>query len=200
LEAAGVAAVHIEDQIYPKRAHYHKGVEHLIDVDRMVAKLKAAMAARRDPNLVIIARTDAMQVHGFTEGVRRANAYLEAGADMAFVFPNTIKEAREAPRQINGPLLYYNGEADPLGRPVFSYPELQDMGYQMVAYSDSAIMAVTKAMKEMLENLKATGATGFDRAQMKFVRSYLEDSMGLEEMYRVELETVEKCETAGFCR
>ena len=191
LEAAGVAAVHIEDQIYPKRAHYHKGVEHLIDADDMVAKLKAAMAARRDPDLVIIARTDAMLVCGFAEGVRRANLYLEAGSDMAFIFPNTMEEAREAPKQINGPLVYYNGEADPLGRPIFSNQELQDMGYKMVAYSDSAIMAATKAVKEMLETLKVTGGTGFDQSEIELVRQYVEDSIGLEDMYRLELETVE---------
>jgi methylisocitrate lyase len=192
LEAAGAAAVHIEDQIYPKRAHYHKGVEHLIDTHDMVAKLKAAIAARRDPDFAIIARTDAMLVYGFAEGVRRANSYLEAGADMAFIFPNTIEEAREAPRQIDGPLVYYNGEADSLGRPVFTNQELQDMGYKMVAYSDSAIMAATKAVKEMLENLKTTGGTGLDQSEMKLVREYLEDSVGLEDMYKLELQTVER--------
>jgi methylisocitrate lyase len=71
LERAGVAALHIEDQIYPKRVHYHKGVEHVVPREEMVAKIRAAVAARTDPELVIIARTDAMRTDGFAEGVDR---------------------------------------------------------------------------------------------------------------------------------
>src|SRR5512136_1936926 len=73
LERAGVAALHIEDQIYPKRAHYHKGIEHIIPRQEMVAKIRAAVAARTDPDTVIIGRTDAMSTDGFAEGVERAN-------------------------------------------------------------------------------------------------------------------------------
>ncbi len=191
LESAGVAAAHLEDQIYPKRAHYHKTVEHVIDANDMVAKLKAAAAARRDPDFVIIARTDAMLTDGFAEGVRRANLYLEAGADMAFVFPNTPDEARLAPKEIHGPLVYMNSEGHRLGRPIFSIQELQDMGYKMVSYAVTGIMVAAKAVKEMLETLKSTGYTGLDQTEIKSVRKYIEDSIGLEEMYKLEMETVE---------
>lgn len=191
LEMAGVAAAHIEDQIYPKRAHYHKGIEHIIDAEEMVTKLKVAIAARRDPDFVIIARTDAMRTHNFSEGVRRANLYLEAGADMAFIFPNTVEEARQAPKEIAGPLVYLNSEGNRLGRPIFSIQELEDVGYKMVSYAVSCINVAAKAVKEMLETLKATGRTGVDQAQITMVRKYIEDTIGLEEMYKLELETVE---------
>lgn len=191
LEMAGVAAAHIEDQIYPKRAHYHKGIEHIIDAEEMVTKLKVAIAARRDPDFVIIARTDAMRTHNFSEGVRRANLYLEAGADMAFIFPNTVEEARQAPKEIAGPLVYLNSEGNRLGRPIFSIQELEDVGYKMVSYAVSCINVAAKGVKEMLETLKATGRTGVDQAQITMVRKYIEDTIGLEEMYKLELETVE---------
>ena len=191
LESAGVAAAHIEDQIYPKRVHYHKGIEHIVDAETMVAKMKAAVAARRDPDFVIIARSDAMHTHGFDEGVRRANLYLEAGADMAFVFPNSAEEARQAPKEINGPLVYLNSEGNRLGRPIFPIQELEDMGYRMVSYAISCINVAARAVKEMLETLHATGQTGIDQAEITGVRKYIEDTIGLEEMYRIEQETVE---------
>ncbi len=191
LEAAGVAACHIEDQIYPKRAHYHKGVEHLIPAEDFVLKIKAAVAARRDPDFVIIARTDGMLAGGFDEGVKRANMYLEAGADMAFVFPNNPEEARQAPKEIHGPLVFMNSEGHRLGRPVFTVQELEDMGYKMVSYAVSGIMAAAKAVNEMLTNLRDTGLTGFDQTEIKGTRALIEEALGLDEMYKLELETVE---------
>ena len=191
LEMAGVAAAHIEDQAYPKRVHYHNGIEHVIDAADMVAKLKAAVAARRDPDFVIIARTDAMRTHSFAEGVRRANLYLEAGADMAFVFPNTVEEARQAPKEIKGPVVYLNSDGNRLGRPIFSIRELEDMGYKMVSYAISCINVAARAVKEMLETLKATGRTGVDQEEIRLIRKYIEDTIGLEEMYQLESETVE---------
>ncbi len=192
LESAGVAAAHIEDQIYPKRAHYHKGIEHVISADQMVAKLRAAVAARRDPDFVIIARTDAMRTDGYEEGVRRANLYLEAGADMVFVFPNNVDEARRAPKDVHGPLVYLNSEGNRLDRPILPIPELESLGYKMVSYAISGINVAAKAVKEMLETLRATGSTGQDPAEMVAIRKYIEDSIGLEQMYQLEVDTVEK--------
>ena len=191
LEIAGAAAVHIEDQIYPKRAHYHKGIEHVIAAEAMVAKLKAAVAARRDHDFVIIARTDAMRTDGFAEGVRRANLYLEAGADMAYVYPNTVEETRQAPKEIRGPLVYSNSEGNLVGRPLFSVQELEDLGYKMVSYAASCINVAAKAMKEILETLKSTGQTGVDQEEIRKARKYMEDTLGFEKMYKLEMETVE---------
>jgi 2-methylisocitrate lyase-like PEP mutase family enzyme len=191
LEVAGVAAAHIEDQIFPKRAHYHKCVEHLIDADDMVMKIRAAVTARRDPDLVIIARTDAMLTEGFAEGVRRANLYLDAGADMAHVFPNNMEEAREAPKLIHGPLSVMISEAHRLNRPVFSFQDAKAMGYKMASYGVSGVMAAAKGVKEMMIRLRDTGYTGFTPEESKAARQEVEDCVGLDAMYALEMATVE---------
>ena len=84
-EAAGFAAIEIEDQLLPKRAHHHIGIEHLIPMDLMVHKIREAVAARRDPDFVIIGRTNACRTDGLDEALRRAEAYRRAGADMLLV-------------------------------------------------------------------------------------------------------------------
>ena len=191
LERAGAAAVHIEDQVYPKRIHYHKGVEHVIPAGEMCQKIRYAARARRDPDFVIAARTDAMRTDGFAEGVRRANLYVKAGADMVMIFPNTMEEARKAPAEIRAPLIYVNSEGNRLGRPIFSAAELETMGYKMVNDAISAITVVFRSVKELFLRLKETGRTGMDQAVFVGIRKEIEDTIGLEEYYRIEEETVE---------
>ena len=191
LERAGAAAVHIEDQVYPKRIHYHKGVEHVIPAGEMCQKIRYAARARRDPDFVIAARTDAMRTDGFAEGVRRANLYVKAGADMVMIFPNTMEEARKAPAEIRAPLIYVNSEGNRLGRPIFSAAELETMGYKMVNDAISAITVVFRSVKELFLRLKETGRTGMDQAAFVGIRKEIEDTIGLEEYYRIEEETVE---------
>jgi 2-methylisocitrate lyase-like PEP mutase family enzyme len=190
LEQAGAAGAQIEDQIFPKRAHYHQGLEHTTDAELMVEKIKAAVAARRDPDFVIFARTDAMLTHSFDEGVRRANLYLEAGADMAHVYPNSVEQTRLAPKEIKGPVVCGVSDGNRKGRPILSVQELSDMGYKMISFPNAAIMAVAMAVKDMLETLKATGRTGLNQAEAFDVRKYVEETIGLEEMYKIERETV----------
>ena len=192
LEKAGAAAIHIEDQIYPKRVHYHKGVEHVIPRDEMVAKIKAALAARTDPSFFIMARTDAMRTDGFAEGIERANLYLEAGAEMVMIFPNTMQEAREAPRLIKGPLAYTNSEGNRLRRPLFSVQEFQDVGYKLSTYPTALLCPVTQTLKRVITNLTTRGVSGNDPEEMIAWRKEVEDLIGLEEYYRIESETVER--------
>ena len=192
LERAGAAAVHIEDQVFPKRIHYHKGIEHVIPADQMCQKIRAAALARRDPDFVIAARTDAMRTDGFAEGIRRANLYVEAGADMVMIFPNTPEETRKAPAEVRAPLIYVNSEGNRLGRPIFAAQELEAMGYKMVNDAISAITVVFTSVKELFLRLKETGRTGMDQAVFKGIRKEIEDTIGLEEYYRIEEETVEK--------
>jgi methylisocitrate lyase len=192
LERAGAAAVHIEDQVYPKRIHYHKGVEHVIPADEMCQKIRAAVRARRDPDFVIAARTDAMRTDGFAEGVHRANLYVEAGADMVMIFPNTTEEARKAPAEVHAPLIYVNSEGNRLGRPILAAGELEMMGYKMVNDAISAITVMFKSVKELFARLKETGRTGMEQAVFTRIRKEIEDAIGLEEYYRIEEETVEK--------
>lgn len=192
LERAGAVCIHIEDQIYPKRVHYHKGIEHVVPRGDMVAKIKAALAARSDPNFVIMARTDAMKTDGFAEGIERANLYLDAGADMVMIFPNTLEEARQAPREVKGLLAYTNSEGNRFGRPLFSAREFEDMGYKLSTYPTALLCPVTQEMKRVITNLKTLGVSGLAQDKMILWRKECEDLIGLEEYYRIEQETVER--------
>ena len=192
IERAGAAGLHIEDQIYPKRAHYHKGVEHVVSREEMVAKIRAAIAARTDPKFMIMGRTDAMATDGFAEGVARANLFLEAGADMVMIFPNSLEEARRAPREIKGPISFVNSEGNRLKRPVFSVKEFENMGYKMATYPTQLLCPVVPEMKRVVTNLKTKGVSGFTQEQMIPWRKECEDLIGLEEYYRIERETVER--------
>ena len=191
LERAGAAAIHIEDQVYPKRIHYHKGVEHVISAEEMCEKIRYAVRARRDPDFVIAARTDAMRTDGFAEGVRRSNLYAEAGADMVMIFPNTVEEAMQAPKEIRSPLIYVNSEGNRLGRPILSIQELEDAGYKMANDAISAIAVTYQSVKQLFVRLKHTGSTGLDPQLARTIRKDIEDTMGLDEYYRIEEETVE---------
>lgn len=192
IERAGAAGLHIEDQIYPKRAHYHKGVEHVVSREEMLAKIKAAVTARTARGFMIMGRTDAMATDGFDEGVERANLFLEAGADMVMVFPNSLEEARRAPREIHGPVAYVNSEGNRLKRPLFSVKEFEDMGYKMATYPTQLICPVVQEMKRVVRNFKTRGVSGFTQDQMIPWRKECEDLIGLDEYYRIERETVER--------
>jgi methylisocitrate lyase len=192
IERAGAAALHIEDQIYPKRVHYHKGVEHVVSREEMVAKIKAAVDARNDPNFVIMGRTDAMRTDGYEEGVIRANLMFEAGADLVMIFPNTLDEAKRAPKDIKGPLAYTNSEGNRLRRPLFSVQEFEEIGYKLSTYPTALLCPVTQAIKQVVTNLVKTGSTGHDPEQMIVWRKEVEDLIGLEALYKIESDTVEK--------
>ncbi len=192
LERAGAVCIHIEDQIYPKRVHYHKGIEHVVSRAEMVAKIKAAVAARTDPNFVIMGRTDAMKTSGFAEGVERANLYLEAGAEMVMIFPNTVEEVRQAPREIKGLLAYTNSEGNRFGRPLFSAQEFEDMGYKLSTYPTALLCPVTQELKRVITNLVTKGESGLPQDKMILWRKEVEDLIGLEEYYKIESDTVER--------
>jgi len=192
IERACAAGLHIEDQIYPKRVHYHKGVEHVVSRDELVARIKAAVAARSDPDFVIMARTDAMRTDGYEEGVIRANLCLEAGADMVMVFPNSLEEARRAPREIKGLVAYTNSEGNRLGRPIFTVSEFEELGYKLSTYPTALLCPVTQELKRVITNLRTQGSSGLPQDKMIVWRKEVEDLIGLEEYYRIESATVER--------
>jgi methylisocitrate lyase len=192
IERAGAAGLHIEDQIFPKRAHYHKGVEHVVSREELIARIKAAVAARSDPDFVVMARTDAMRTDGYEEGVIRANLCLEAGADMVMVFPNTLDEARRAPRDIRGPVAYTNSEGNRLGRPIFTEREFEELGYRLSTNPTALLCPVTQELKRVITNLRTQGSSGLPQDKMILWRKEVEDLIGLEEYYRIESATVER--------
>ena len=155
LESAGLAGCHIEDQEFPKRCGHLAG-KSIVDVDEMVGKIKAAVAARSDPDFMIIARTDARAVEDFDRAVNRAGRYLEAGADA--IFPEALQSAdefRDFAREIALPLLANMTE---FGKsPLLSFKELSDFGYRMVIFPMSGFRVAMKASEEFLRSLKQAG-------------------------------------------
>ena len=155
LESAGLAGCHIEDQEFPKRCGHLAG-KSLVSTEEMAGKIEAAVAARRDPDFLIIARTDARAVEDFDRAVNRAKQYVAAGADA--IFPEalqTVDEFREFARQVDRPLLANMTE---FGKsPLLSVPELGDLGYRMIIFPMTAFRVAMKATAEFLAELKRAG-------------------------------------------
>lgn len=193
-ERAGIAAIHIEDQVFPKRAHYHRDYrEHTIPAEEMALKVQFACQARRDEDFVIIARTDSMRTEGYQEGVRRARLYREVGADVVMLFPNNDEEARRCPGDCEGiPLAYVNSSGNRVGRPIYATQDLEAMGYKMVVDAVSTVIAAFHTARDLLTRLKTTGHTGLDPQRAIEARKSIEDTIGLEEFYKVEEQTVER--------
>jgi methylisocitrate lyase len=154
-EAAGLAGCHIEDQEFPKRCGHLAG-KTLVDIADMVAKIKAAVAARRDPDFLIIGRTDARAVEDMDRAIARAREYVRAGADA--IFPEALQtpeEFRDFATAVDVPLLANMTE---FGKsPLLSLPELSDLGYRMVIFPQSAFRVSMKATEEFLVALKGAG-------------------------------------------
>jgi 2-methylisocitrate lyase-like PEP mutase family enzyme len=191
-EAANIACIHIEDQYCPKRASYHRGVETVIPLDAMLDKIKVAIQSRRNEDLVIVGRTDSLLTHGLSEGIKRGNAFLEAGCDVVEVFPNTVSEAREIAREVHGPLLHVNvsGNHGDLGRPNFRWTELEDIGFKICIDATTVIMLAMQAVRKGLQHYLKHGfppdCVADDRETMK----YIESIIGLPHLYKIESETV----------
>lgn len=153
-EACGVAALHIEDQVSPKRCGHLAGKE-VVPREEFSAKIRAAVAARRDPDLVIIARTDARGVVGMDEAVARANLALQAGADMIFLeATQTVEEAASVPHRVHGPCLL-NVVMGGL-TPVHDVAEAQRMGYRLAILPALLFGTMVGRALEALAQLKAT--------------------------------------------
>ncbi len=157
-ERAGVAAIHIEDQITPKRCGHLDGKE-VIPMAEMEKKLQAALATRTDPDFCIIARTDARGVNGFDDAIKRGRAFAKLGVDAIFVeAPQSEEELAEIPRQISDvPILvnvFKGGKT-----PMLPMQRLQEMGYRIAIYPSETQRAAIHAMRKTLDTLKREGTT-----------------------------------------
>ena len=192
--AAGVAGIHIEDQLYPKRAHYHAYQVHAIPLADFVAKIRYACRQRdeTDPDFVIIARSDTCREFGLDEAISRINAAAEAGADLGLVFPRSREEAEAAPRLASVPLIWVQSRGNRDGRPILPLGDLEAMGYRGCIDAQILLGAALHAMKRALAELIETGSyTGINDAEFTGLRKEIEDLIGLDAYYRVEAETVE---------
>jgi carboxyvinyl-carboxyphosphonate phosphorylmutase len=183
-ERAGVAAIHIEDQIWPKKCGHMEGKQ-VIPVDEMVQKIHAAVDARQDPDFVIIARTDANAVYGLEDALHRGRAYREAGADVIFIeAPRSIEELHAIAQAFpDVPLLYNWAESGKT--PLLSLEEIHALGYQLVIFPVSMLFAATHALLELLEVLKQ-GRTPLAFAERMATFSQFTDQIGLPDIQALE--------------
>jgi methylisocitrate lyase len=174
-ENAGAAGIHLEDQQLPKRCGHLSGKQ-LVKPEVMAAKLRAALQARRDPDFVIIARTDARGVSGFNDAIDRARLYREVGADA--IFPEALESAEEFAafaQAVQAPLLANMTE---FGRsPNLDFSTLSAMGYRMVLYPVTAFRAALRAAQEMLTEILQRGHQR-DRIPQMLTRAELYDLLG----------------------
>jgi methylisocitrate lyase len=174
-EAAGAAGIHLEDQEMPKRCGHLSG-KSLVAPEEMAAKIRAAVAARRDPNFVIVARTDARGVTSFDDAVTRAKLYLDAGADA--MFPEAMQSADEFARfakLVPCPLLANMTE---FGKgPLIDVKTLGEMGYRMVLFPLTAFRVAMRAAVDTLTELFRTGTQATSVPKM-MTRAELYDALG----------------------
>jgi 2-methylisocitrate lyase-like PEP mutase family enzyme len=167
LERAGANAIMLEDQTFPKRCGHFEG-KGVIPKDEMVSKLKAAVDARVDPDMMILARTDARAVEGFAAALDRARAYQEAGADFLFVeAPLTREELLAIPSEVPG--LHLCNMVIGGKTPLLPRAELAAAGYAVICYANAALQASLLAMQEVLQHLHTAGSIqGIESKLMMF--------------------------------
>lgn len=153
-ERAGVAAIQLEDQVFPKRCGHLAGKD-VIDIEQFALALQAAIEARRDPDTLIIARTDARAPLGIEEAIRRASRYAQVGADVIFVeAPQSVEEIEQIAAEVDAPLLL---NVVPGGRtPQIAQARLAELGYRIAIHPGVALAAVVPAAIEALNKLRET--------------------------------------------
>jgi 2,3-dimethylmalate lyase len=182
-ERAGVAALHLEDQVFPKRCGHLDGKQ-VIPREEMVLKLRAAVEARGDPDFVLIARTDALAVTGLADTIQRCQAYIEAGADVLFVEAiRTEAEIRQLTREVTVPLLYNFVEHGK--SPLLAAADLERLGFKLVIFPGSIMLAVVPLVREILQQIKDHGTTAALLDRMTNVVELFE-IMNLSAMLRLD--------------
>jgi 2,3-dimethylmalate lyase len=182
-ERAGVAGVHLEDQVIPKRCGHLAGKQ-VVPVEEAVAKIRAAADARTDKDFVIIARTDAIAVEGFDAALERAGRYREAGADVLFVeAPNAEQLPKIAPRLKGAPLLYNMATSGKT--PFLAKDEIERLGFKLIIYPNWVMLAAIKAASEVLQTLKREGTIASLAPQVPSFKEFF-DLVGMDEVQEME--------------
>ena len=184
-EQAGVAGIQLEDQVMPKKCGHMSG-KLLVGADEMVGKLRAAVEARRDPDLLIIARTDAVAVTGVDDAIARARAFAEAGADALFVeAPTSEDDIARVAEELRGvaPLVFNWAEG---GRtPPLSLERIAELGFALVIYPIGTLLAATAGIRALLATLKAEGTPVSALPGLPSFGEFT-DLIGLPEVQRLE--------------
>jgi len=191
-EVAGFAAIELEDQYLPRRVQHHIGEENLIPPEAMVHKIKEAVAARSDPNLIIIGRTNARRLHGLDEALRRGEMYHRAGADMLFIHSRDADELRRIAERLPPPLMMFAPQDGFAGFGI-APDELAKLGYRLAASAGTAFAAMYKAVRQSYDCL-ARGeldpflGPGGAVAEMKRAQ----DTTGLARLLEIEKRTTQR--------
>ncbi|MBS7790625.1 isocitrate lyase/PEP mutase family protein [Roseococcus sp. SDR] len=183
-ETAGISGIQLEDQEMPKKCGHTPG-RSVIPAEDMVLKLKVAVEARRDPNFLIVARTDARTSLGLEEAIRRGRMYGDAGADIVFIeSPETEAEMVEIGRSINKPLLANNVEG---GRtPILPAARLKEIGYSIAIYPGAGFLAVSAALERVYSHLLKNGDTNGLPAQESYGFGRMCELMGFPEVWEFD--------------
>lgn len=186
VEQAGAAGIEIEDQVAPKRAHHHKGVEHLVPAEEMVGRIKAALDARTDRDFVVIVRCNAISHEGVQAALERSAAYEEAGADMLMLFPRGAEEQAAVSKGTKAPLAAMSiGRTQPDS-------ELLAAGYALDIDPMSATVLGFRAIKEGYERLKAGPGFGVPREEIMATMREVGETIGVQALYDIEARTTER--------
>jgi 2-methylisocitrate lyase-like PEP mutase family enzyme len=191
-EAAGFAAIEIEDQYLPKRAHHHVGIEHMVPLEIMADKMREAAAARRNPDTLIIGRTNGIRASNMDDALRRAEAYRAAGADVLLLSPRNADEVRHVAERLGGPLmlLLRGGGMASLDMTI---ADVSALGYRILADPSMPLSAAYEAMRgvynEMADGFTLTSRPAADWGKLQ---DDIHETIGLEHLLEVERRTVEK--------
>ncbi len=185
VEASGAAAIEIEDQVAPKRVSHHRGIEHLVSTEEMVAKITHAVGARTDPDFMIIARTGAVRNESFAAAVDRAGAYVDAGADAILLMPSSSDEWGLAPQLIDAPLVTFSS----LG--ARSVEEWAELGWSVILDPFTAQVLAQSAVEGAYRSLLRGEGLGVGTAEIMEGYQGLSAMAGLEELYDIERATTE---------
>jgi methylisocitrate lyase len=189
-EAAGFQAIEIEDQLLPRRMEHHVGIDHLVPNEFFLKKLTEAIAARTDPNLLIIARTNALRAGGIEESVRRGETYRKAGADMVFCYTRSPEELRFVAERIAPPLMMF-APADGFGGFPVKQEELAKMGYRLAASSGTALAAMYKAIRQSYECLANNTLDPFlGKGGVEPMMKAVQTSCGFDKLLEIERRTM----------
>ncbi len=183
-ERAGVAGLHLEDQVLPKKCGHMEGKQ-VVEHAEMIGKVRAAAAARTDPDLVLIARTDARAPHGLDEAIRRAHGCADAGADVLFVEAlEGVDEIERVAAEFAGfPLLFNWAEGGKT--PALDYATIAELGFAMIIAPIGTLLTATRAMQHFLTRLQLDGTpAGFVDELMPF--GEFTDTIGLPEVSELE--------------
>jgi len=182
-ERAGVAAIQLEDQVFPKRCGHYEGKQ-VVPAAEMVQKIKAAVDTRRDADLVIIARTDALAVNGFEDALERGHAYAEAGADVLFIeAPRTLQQIETIGKTFAKPLLFNMATSGKT--PVLSAQQMQDYGFRIALYAGTPMYLYARLMQQFLRGLsQGASLDAYKNELMPFAELW--KILGSEEIARLE--------------